>query len=144
MNIIIKKTISKVPIKKRVKSVYYTTFGPHTGRVSFKFDQSITRETASVNNTPDKDNSDKIPKIFKQTTIQFSKKKHTYLNKVSTVRQQIPPPKVHSYSNQISNVRQMAIEFPQKKVHCYSSQISNVRQLTVIVEKMDDPFFGCF
>ena len=52
MNIIIKKTISKVSIKKRVKSVYYTTFGPRTGRVSFKFDQSITRETASVNNTP--------------------------------------------------------------------------------------------
>ena len=126
MNIIIKKTISKVSIKKRVKSVYYTTFGPRTGRVSFKFDQSITRETASVNNTPDKDNSDKIPKILKQTTIQFSNKKHT------------------SYLNKVSNVRQMAIEFPQKKVHSYSSQISNVRQLTVIVEKMDDPFFGCF
>ncbi len=106
--------------------MYCTTFGPHTGRVSFKFDRSLNRETANSYNTPDQDNSDKIPKIFRQTTIEFPKKK------------------VHSYSSQISNVRQMTIEFPHKKVHSCSSQISNVRQLNMIVQKMDDPFFGCF
>ena len=139
MNIIIKKTISKVTTS--AKSLYCIALNQPVDRISFKFDKFLSCKSSNSNKPFDDalsndekykneqlDKQGKIlrngPKIFRQTTIQFPKKR---------VHMSYP------YSKQTSNPRQLKMIV--QEMDDYSKQTSNARQLNVIVQEMDDPYF---